>query len=133
MLTKELAGIQLSQKSSEKQKWKPIGTGSPPQIYEGPKKEVEKWSSRGWYLCVYVKIEGGSVAEWLEFWTQAQKGRGSNRSHDSSRIRTERVYTGPHRVGPNRPGWVRSISALKLLNILRDVTTNMAEQQRIFN
>ena len=46
----------------------------------------------------------------------------------SSRIRTERVYTGPHRVGPNRPGWARSISALKLLNILRDVTTNMAEQ-----
>ena len=32
---------------------------------------------------MYVKIEGGSVAEWLEFWTQAQKGRGSNRSHDT--------------------------------------------------
>ena len=47
----------------------------------------------------------------------------------SSRIRRERIYTGPHRVGPNRPGWARSISALKLLNILRDVTTNMAEQQ----
>ena len=29
---------------------------------------------RGW---------GGSVAEWLAFWTQAQKGPGSNRSRDA--------------------------------------------------
>jgi len=27
-------------------------------------------------------IKGGSVAEWLACWTQAQKGLGSNRSHD---------------------------------------------------
>jgi len=26
---------------------------------------------------------GGSVAEWLACWTQAQKGWGSNRSHDA--------------------------------------------------
>ena len=26
---------------------------------------------------------GGSVAEWLECWTQAQKGLGSNRSRDA--------------------------------------------------
>jgi len=51
----------------------------------------------------------------------------------SSRIGTKRIYTGPHRVEPNRPGWARSVSALKLLNILRDVTTNMAAQTRIFN
>jgi len=25
---------------------------------------------------------GGSVAEWLAYWTQAQKGSGSNRSHE---------------------------------------------------
>jgi len=26
---------------------------------------------------------GGSVAEWLACWTHAQKGPGSNRSHDA--------------------------------------------------
>jgi len=26
---------------------------------------------------------GGSVAEWLAYWTQAQKGLGSNRSRDA--------------------------------------------------
>ena len=28
-------------------------------------------------------LMGGSVAEWLACWTQAQKGPGSNRSHDA--------------------------------------------------
>jgi len=28
-------------------------------------------------------IEGGSIAEWLACWTQAQKGLGSNRSRDA--------------------------------------------------
>jgi len=28
-----------------------------------------------------VLVEGGSVAEWLACWTQAQKGPGSNRCH----------------------------------------------------
>jgi len=28
-------------------------------------------------------VEGGSVAEWLAGWTQAQKGPGSNRSRDA--------------------------------------------------
>jgi len=36
----------------------------------------------------------------------------------SSRILRERVYTGPHRVGPNRSSSVRSVSAPKLLNVL---------------
>ena len=27
-------------------------------------------------------VQGGSVAEWLACWTQAQKGPGSNRSRD---------------------------------------------------
>jgi len=34
----------------------------------------------------YIRIrvdEGGSVAEWLACWTQAQKGPGSNRSRDA--------------------------------------------------
>ena len=31
----------------------------------------------------YTLFEGGSVAEWLAFWTQAQKGPGSNRSRDA--------------------------------------------------
>ena len=36
----------------------------------------------------------------------------------SSRKLTEWVYTGPHRVGPNRSSSVRSVSAPKLLNVL---------------
>jgi len=34
----------------------------------------------GWLK--YSKM-GGSVAEWLAYWTQAQKGPGSNRSRDA--------------------------------------------------
>ena len=35
-------------------------------------------------VCVCgVKKEGGSVAEWLACWTQAQKGSGSNHSRDA--------------------------------------------------
>jgi len=30
-----------------------------------------------------VHAKGGSVAEWLACWTQAQKGPGSNRSRDA--------------------------------------------------
>ena len=30
-------------------------------------------------------LPDGSVAEWLACWTQAQKGLGSNRSHDAVR------------------------------------------------
>jgi len=33
-----------------------------------------------WRLLFY---KGGSVAEWLACWTQAQKGPGSNRSRDA--------------------------------------------------
>ena len=32
-----------------------------------------------------VDAQGGSVAEWLACWTQAQKGLGSNRSRDAVR------------------------------------------------
>jgi len=32
------------------------------------------------YVCMGM---GGSVAEWLACWTQAQKGPGSNRSRDA--------------------------------------------------
>ena len=30
-----------------------------------------------------TRVVGGSVAEWLACWTQAQKGPGSNRSRDA--------------------------------------------------
>ena len=32
---------------------------------------------------LFRDLEGGSVAEWLACLTQAQKGLGSNRSHDA--------------------------------------------------
>jgi len=35
------------------------------------------------YYCYYYCYWGGSVAEWLACWTQAQKGLGSNRSRDA--------------------------------------------------
>jgi len=34
---------------------------------------------------VCVCVMGGSVAEWLACWTQAQKAQGSNRSRDAVR------------------------------------------------
>jgi len=35
-------------------------------------------------LFIYLfTVKGGSVAEWLAFWTQAQKGPGSHRSRDA--------------------------------------------------
>jgi len=35
------------------------------------------------YIPFLVDTLGGSVAEWLTCWTQAQKGPGSNRSCDA--------------------------------------------------
>ena len=35
------------------------------------------------FFSYSVKLDGGSVAEWLACWTQAQKGPGSNRSRDA--------------------------------------------------
>jgi len=35
------------------------------------------------FVLLYLFHVGGSVAEWLAFWTQAQKGPGSNRSRDA--------------------------------------------------
>ena len=37
------------------------------------------------YLFYSIADMGGSVAEWLACWTQAQKGLGSNRSRDAVR------------------------------------------------
>jgi len=34
-------------------------------------------------LFSFTELKGGSVAEWLACWTQAQKGPGSNRSRDA--------------------------------------------------
>jgi len=36
-------------------------------------------------FLVVSHVLGGSVAEWLACWTQAQKGLGSNRSRDAVR------------------------------------------------
>jgi len=41
-----------------------------------------EWSGVGG-TCVARHCKGGSVAEWLACWTQAQKGPGSNRSRDA--------------------------------------------------
>jgi len=35
------------------------------------------------YISLSHEAVGGSVAEWLACWTQAQKGPGSNRSRDA--------------------------------------------------
>jgi len=35
------------------------------------------------FISCYPSMTGGSVAEWLACWTQAQKGLGSNHSHDA--------------------------------------------------
>jgi len=38
----------------------------------------------GFLLSIFLVNEGGgSVAEWLAYWTQTQKGLGSNRSCDT--------------------------------------------------
>ena len=48
---------------------------------------TERWreSSRYYGFAEHFRLvtEGGSVAEWLACWTQAQKGPGSNRSRDA--------------------------------------------------
>ena len=36
-----------------------------------------------WFLVDILQKVSGSVAEWLACWTQAQKGLGSNRSHNA--------------------------------------------------
>ena len=41
------------------------------------------WASEGRSVPVNEMVLGGSVAEWLVCWTQAQKGPGSNRSGDA--------------------------------------------------
>ena len=40
-------------------------------------------SGRVTYIQLPVAHWAGSVAEWLAFWTQAQKGLGSNRNRDA--------------------------------------------------
>ena len=37
----------------------------------------------GFAAATYNAILGGSIAEWLACWAQAQKGLGSNRSRDA--------------------------------------------------
>ena len=41
---------------------------------------------RSVHLSVFLPHASSSVAEWLACWTQAQKGPGSNRSPDASRV-----------------------------------------------
>ena len=54
----------------------------------GRRVPVALWQDRlGTAVSVYFTLlyvtTGGSVAEWLACWTQAQKGLGSNRSLDA--------------------------------------------------
>ena len=42
------------------------------------------WVRRSRLILAYAQGDkGGSAAEWLACWTQAQKGPGSNRSRDA--------------------------------------------------
>ena len=44
------------------------------------KRKIKRAAKR---LAAPPRVMGGSVAEWLACWTQAQKGLGSNRSRDA--------------------------------------------------
>ena len=44
---------------------------------------IVKHQRKSLLLHALYNREGGSVAEWLACWTQAQKGLGSNRSRDA--------------------------------------------------
>ena len=62
----------------------PVFLATPSKALRGTKPEYSRYKT----VCVLLIIAllivaGGSVAEWLACWTQAQKGPGSNRSHDS--------------------------------------------------
>ena len=51
-----------------------------------PTKFGEKWTPLFTLVTLYLLttvILGGTVAEWLACWTQAQKGMSSNRSRDA--------------------------------------------------
>jgi len=50
--------------------------------YEYPRRQSIHLSVLYTLHCVQMG-PGGSVAEWLACWTQAQKGLGSNRSYDA--------------------------------------------------
>ena len=45
--------------------------------------ELFYWHVRYLHICLLCCVWGGSVAEWLACWAQAQKGLGSNRSRDA--------------------------------------------------
>ena len=68
----------------------------------------------------YIGNMGGSVADWLACWSQAQKGQGSNRSHDSvggSVGRRQTVHTLVHQAA-------KSVAALLRVS---GVTAGLAE------
>ena len=46
-------------------------------------KKIQDQKASTSFLIVYVHTQGGSVAEWLVCWTEAQKGQGSNRSREA--------------------------------------------------
>jgi len=46
------------------------------------------------YFILFMLHSGGSVAEWLACWTQAQKGPGPNRSRDAALLRVAGVTAG---------------------------------------
>jgi len=56
--------------------------------------------------------KGGSVAEWLACWTQAQKSLGSNRSHCASVHRAAKLVAALLRVAKVTAGLVESNGSL---------------------
>ena len=60
-----------------------ISQCSPMAVKFGAKQKILHAVSCRPNLALVDEGWGGSVAEWLACWTQAQKGPGSNRSHDA--------------------------------------------------
>ena len=52
------------------------------RIYNLPRRYRQQEEEEDEFIC-HVTKQGGSVAEWLACWTQAQKGQGSDRSCDA--------------------------------------------------
>ena len=70
---------------------------------------------------------GGSVADWLACWSQAQKGQGSNRSHDSvggSVGRRQTVHTLVHQAA-------KSVAALLRVSELISVIVSQPVSDKL--
>jgi len=81
----ELSGIQFTPRTRHRQDSFVVWRDG--VDYRAPTKEVVGpgvgCRGRRTQASLARNISGGSVAEWIECWTQAQKGLGSNRSRDA--------------------------------------------------